>query len=39
LLIYPPGTLLATHLVVDRISNYEEALDVAKVKIDRLIHG
>jgi hypothetical protein len=37
LLIYLPDALLAAHIFTDRISNYEEALDVAKIKIDRLI--
>jgi hypothetical protein len=39
LFIYPPNAVLATQRVVDRISNYEEALDDAKVRIDRLVRG
>jgi hypothetical protein len=37
LFIYPPRAVLATQRVVDRISNYEEALNVAKARIDRLV--
>jgi hypothetical protein len=37
LLIYPPDVLLATHRVADSLSNYEEAIDVAKRKVDHLL--
>jgi hypothetical protein len=33
LLIYSPGALLATRLVADHISNYENALEAAKAMI------
>ena len=35
LLIYPPGALLATRLIADHISNYENALEGAKAIIRR----
>jgi hypothetical protein len=37
LFIYPPKAVLATQMVVDRISNYEAALDAAKARVDRLL--
>lgn len=37
LLIYPPGAKLAVALLIDKIGNYEEALDAAKVRIDRML--
>jgi hypothetical protein len=39
LFIYPPDAVLATERIVDRISNYEEALSAAKITVDRLIRG
>jgi hypothetical protein len=38
LLIYAPGDLMAQQIVVDRFENHEEAMSVAKVKIDRRIN-
>lgn len=37
LLIYPPGTLLATRMITDALSNYENALTEARHTIDRMI--
>ena len=36
-LIYPPESLLATHIVVDEIANYEDAISVARAKVDRIM--
>jgi hypothetical protein len=37
LLIYPPGANLATQMIVDALSNYEEAIQNARIAIDDLI--
>ena len=38
LLIYAPDELMARQIVVDRLEHHEEAMSVAKVKIDRRIN-
>jgi hypothetical protein len=37
LLIYPPRALLATRMIVDALSNYEDALQNAKIAINQMI--
>jgi hypothetical protein len=34
LLVYPPHTMLATHMFVDELANYEDAIKKAKAFID-----
>ena len=37
ILIYPPGAMLATRIIVDRIANHAAALTAAKSLVDQLV--